>query len=87
MECLIHSPAFNCVKMAWVAGVGRTHPVERSSTTAGAETASSPRCRMAARKFSVFLAGPGGGRAEGRGRACFRDVLSKFRTFTFSNVL
>ena len=22
MECLIHSPAFNCVKMAWVAGVG-----------------------------------------------------------------
>ena len=24
MECLIHSPAFNCVKLAWVAGVGRT---------------------------------------------------------------
>ena len=24
MECLIHSPAFNCVKMAWVTGVGRT---------------------------------------------------------------
>ena len=22
MECLIHSPVFNCVKMAWVAGVG-----------------------------------------------------------------
>ena len=22
MECLIHSPAFNNVKMAWVAGVG-----------------------------------------------------------------
>ena len=22
MESLIHSPAFNCVKMAWVAGVG-----------------------------------------------------------------
>ena len=22
MECLIHSPAFNCAKMAWVAGVG-----------------------------------------------------------------
>ena len=22
MECLIHSPAFNTVKMAWVAGVG-----------------------------------------------------------------
>ena len=24
MECLIHSLAFNCVKMAWVAGVGGT---------------------------------------------------------------
>ena len=24
MECLIHSPAFNTVKMAWVAGVGAT---------------------------------------------------------------
>ena len=26
MECLIHSPAFNCVKMAWVAGVGCASP-------------------------------------------------------------
>ena len=24
MECLIHSPAFNTVKMAWVAGLGAT---------------------------------------------------------------
>ena len=24
MECLIHSPAFKCAKMAWVAGVGST---------------------------------------------------------------
>ena len=24
MECLIQSPAFNCVKMAWVAGAGTT---------------------------------------------------------------
>ena len=24
MECLIHSPAFNTVQMAWVAGVGAT---------------------------------------------------------------
>ena len=22
MECLTHSPAFNCIKMAWVAGLG-----------------------------------------------------------------
>ena len=29
MEFLIHSPAFNCVKMAWVAGVGYAGPEER----------------------------------------------------------
>ena len=28
MECLIHSPAFNFVKMAWVAGVGMAKPSE-----------------------------------------------------------
>ena len=27
MECLIHSPAFDCAKMAWVAGVGGTVPM------------------------------------------------------------
>ena len=29
MECLIHSLAFNCAKMAWVAGVGGTRPRSR----------------------------------------------------------
>ena len=27
MECLIHSPAFNTVQMAWVAGVGGAVPL------------------------------------------------------------
>ena len=27
MECLIYSPAFNSLKMAWVAGVGTTRSV------------------------------------------------------------
>ena len=34
MECLIHSPAFNCVEMAWVAGVG--HAELRRERAAGA---------------------------------------------------
>ena len=44
MECLIHSPAFNLVKMVWVAGVG---PASRpSSTVRGAGSrAGSPRGR------------------------------------------
>ena len=29
MECVIHSPAFNHVKMAWVAGVGRADDADR----------------------------------------------------------
>ena len=28
MECLIPSPAFNCVEMAWVAGVGLAESVQ-----------------------------------------------------------
>ena len=32
MECLIHSPAFNNVEMAWVAGVGLAHERELDQT-------------------------------------------------------
>ena len=30
MECLTHSPAFNCSKMAWVAGLGPDAPHTRA---------------------------------------------------------
>ena len=38
MECLTHSPAFNCAKMAWVAGLGSTGvPSAQVAALVGAE--------------------------------------------------
>ena len=45
MTCLIHSPAFNCVQMAWVAGVGRTATDEWTASSRERHP-SSKRARM-----------------------------------------
>ena len=55
MESLIHSPAFNCVKMAWVAEVG---PAERKCQLMllRASSLSSPRITE---YLCVFCVSPG----------------------------
>ena len=42
MECLIHSPAYNCVKMAWVAGVGRAASAAQARRDESAGRADAP---------------------------------------------
>ena len=56
MECLLHSPAFKCAEMAWVAGVGATQDPQQSGPASTGDVRSVQVTPLASSVTSWYLA-------------------------------